>query len=214
MVNYENGKLYKIVCNTTGLVYIGSTCQKSITQRLAQHKCDYKLYQQGKFNYLTSFKTLENENYDIILLEKYPCKDMMELHQRERFYIENNECVNKQIPSRTKQQYIEDTKENKKINDKEYYEKNKETISKINKEYRQNNKEIIKERKLKYYQNNIELISFKAKEYYEANKEKIIKRQNEKVKCECGCEISKCNEIRHKKSLKHQEYINNISTII
>ena len=28
MVNYENGKIYKIVCNETGSIYIGSTAQK------------------------------------------------------------------------------------------------------------------------------------------------------------------------------------------
>jgi predicted GIY-YIG superfamily endonuclease len=36
MPNYQNSKIYKIRCNTTGLVYIGSTTQ-SLKQRLDQH---------------------------------------------------------------------------------------------------------------------------------------------------------------------------------
>ena len=41
MVKYENGKIYKIVCNKTGLIYyIGSTV-KALYDRLSQHKYDY-----------------------------------------------------------------------------------------------------------------------------------------------------------------------------
>jgi hypothetical protein len=40
----------------------------------------------------------------------------MELNARERWWIENNECVNKYIPTRT---------------DKEYYEAHKEKIKEI-----------------------------------------------------------------------------------
>jgi hypothetical protein len=37
MVNYELAKIYKIVCNKTGMVYIGSTCQRLLSQRLSGH---------------------------------------------------------------------------------------------------------------------------------------------------------------------------------
>ena len=101
MVNYQEGKIYKIVCNVTGLVYIGSTCEPILARRLAGHRKTYNNYLNDKYNFVTSFKVLENGDYSIILLEKCQCNDKMELLKRERHYIETNECVNKNIPSRT-----------------------------------------------------------------------------------------------------------------
>ena len=43
MVDYGNGKVYKIVCNNTGKVYIGSTTQP-LSKRLVAHRLDYKKY--------------------------------------------------------------------------------------------------------------------------------------------------------------------------
>ena len=44
-------------------------------------------------------------NTDIILVESYPCENKNELHSRERYYIENNNCVNKIIPTRTSKEF-------------------------------------------------------------------------------------------------------------
>ena len=97
MVNYEFAKVYKIVDNTNDNVYIGSTCEPTLARRLASHRRDYKRYLEGKQHFITSYEILKNNNYEIILLEE--CKDITtkdQLHKRERFYIENNICVNKQ----------------------------------------------------------------------------------------------------------------------
>lgn len=111
MVNYSNGKIYKLVDNTNGNIYIGSTCKK-LCQRIAQHRDDYRKYLNGKHHWVYSFKILENGNYDIILLEEVKdCESKEQLHARERFHIENNICVNKNIPGRTSKQYIADHKE-------------------------------------------------------------------------------------------------------
>jgi hypothetical protein len=111
MVNYENSKIYKIVCNVTGLCYIGSTTLK-LSQRLSKHKNNYKRYKNGKCHNVTSFKVLENDDYDIILLEKVQnCTSKEELYARERYYIENNDCVNRCIVGRTQKEYYEDNKE-------------------------------------------------------------------------------------------------------
>ena len=94
-MDYKNGKIYKIVCNTTGLQYIGSTCNPYLSTRLAQHRAVYKRYLQNKKNnFISSFEVLKNENYEIILIENCPCETKDQLHARERFHIENNDCVN------------------------------------------------------------------------------------------------------------------------
>ena len=101
MINYEKSIIYKIVCNTTGYTYIGSTTGK-LNERLNKHKCDAK---NGKG--ITSSKCLENNDYFITPLEYYPCTTKKDLLDRERFYIENyikngnGNCVNKVIPNRT-----------------------------------------------------------------------------------------------------------------
>jgi hypothetical protein len=44
---------------------------------------------------LSSFELLDEPDCDIYLVEKYPCDTKDELHAREGYYIQNNECVNK-----------------------------------------------------------------------------------------------------------------------
>ena len=161
MERYQNGKIYKIVCNITGKVYIGSTCKKLLSQRLAGHVSQFKLWKNGKGNNITSFQILENNDYYIELLEVYSCKSKDELLIRERFYIKNNDCVNKF-------KYLNITEEDKKERNKIYRENNKDKI----KEQRENNKDKINEKKKEYYENNKEKIKEQQKEYYENNKDK------------------------------------------
>ena len=60
---------------------------------------------------MTSLQIFDNNNYDIILIENYPCERKDELHARERYYIESLKCVNKVIPTRTDREYVEANKE-------------------------------------------------------------------------------------------------------
>ena len=147
MVNYQEGKIYKIVCNVTGLVYIGSTCEPILARRLAGHRKHFNEYLKTKDNFMTSVKVLENGDYSIILLEKCPCNDRMELLKRERHYIETNECVNKLIPSRTKKEYREDNKSELKLKYLENREKHLERYQ----EYYKENKEILCEKRNSKY---------------------------------------------------------------
>jgi hypothetical protein len=90
MPDYQLGKIYKIVCNITRKVYYGSTCEPTLARRLAKHMSGYNSFKNGIGRYVTSYSILENDDYYIVLVEKCSCNDKMELHQRERFYIENN----------------------------------------------------------------------------------------------------------------------------
>ncbi len=111
MPNYQESKIYKIVSFSTDDVYIGSTCEKYISNRLGSHRTAYKSYLNGKHRYVTSFKLLETGDYYIELIENYPCNNIYELHARERYWIENTEnCVNKVVSNRTLKQHYEDYK--------------------------------------------------------------------------------------------------------
>lgn len=94
MVNYQLGKIYKIVCKTTGQQYIGSTCEPTLARRLAGHRGAYNQYLKGNTKYTTSFIILEQGNYEIILIELYPCDSCDELFSREKYHIQTSECVN------------------------------------------------------------------------------------------------------------------------
>jgi hypothetical protein len=95
MPDYQLGKIYKIECNVTKKVYIGSTCEPILARRLAGHITDYNKYLKGTYHYVSSFDVLQNGNYDIVLIESYPCTSKDELHARERYHTNNIDCVNK-----------------------------------------------------------------------------------------------------------------------
>ena len=90
---YQNGKIYKIVDNTNGNVYYGST-QKKLNCRLSDHKYDYK--RRDKENKVRmSSKIICNGDFTMELVEDYPCNSRKELEERESYYINNYECINK-----------------------------------------------------------------------------------------------------------------------
>tara|TARA_R110000787_G_scaffold48476_3_gene116741 strand:+ start:54 stop:542 length:489 start_codon:yes stop_codon:yes gene_type:complete len=123
MSKYQKGKIYKLVNDTLNLTYYGSTCQKYLHGRFYEHKKKKDL---KKFS---SYKLFETGQVKIFLVESYPCNSRLELEKRERFYIENNECVNINKPARKA---------------KEYREVNKDILDKKQSVYYQNNKEAIK----------------------------------------------------------------------
>jgi hypothetical protein len=183
MPDYQLGKIYKIVCNTTGKVYYGSTCEPTLARRLAKHVGNFNGWSNGKDHFVSSFIILENNNYQIILVEKYPCDDKMELLKRERYFIENNECVNKSIPSRSAKESVQ-----------EYYKENKDNILIQKKKYYEENKNDKKEY---------------SKNHYEENKDKIILYAKIKHNCACGGKYTNASKSTHEKTKTHLNYIAN-----
>jgi hypothetical protein len=113
------GMIYKIIDNTNGNIYIGSTT-KTLNRRLSSHKSEYNRYLNGKSKYTTSFEIIKNNDYRIELIKFVIYKDKIELLQRERYYIEKNTCINKKIPLRTDKEYRIDNKERKKESNKQH----------------------------------------------------------------------------------------------
>ena len=89
-MEYEKGKIYRLICNKTGLIYYGSTT-KTLTARKRGHWGHYNSYLIGIGYYVSSFSIMENKDFDIELVEYYPCKNKQELCAREAFYIKNKE---------------------------------------------------------------------------------------------------------------------------
>jgi len=178
MPNYQNGKIYKLHSYDNDLVYIGSTV-RSLSQRLGGHKTNFKE------NRPTTSKQLfqQSDNVMITLIKEVPCNSRHELEAEERKYIESVDCVNKYIPTRTRDEWTNLNKEKIAKKKKIYNQNNKEKI----KIYLKANKEKIAEQQRIYQQNNKEKLVEKKRIYEQANKEKMIARgkiyrQNNKEK--------------------------------
>ena len=94
-IDYSKGKIYKLVAGD--LTYYGST-SRLLCQRISSHRTSYKIGRKETYSRLLFDSGNEVKIY---LVENYPCNSREELLARERWYIENNECVNKAKPNRT-----------------------------------------------------------------------------------------------------------------
>ena len=170
MPDYQLGKIYKIESHQTDKIYIGSTCEKYLSNRLGGHKKQYTFWKKGKGHLISSFEIMKYDDAFITLIEAFPCNSKYELEARERYWIEQLNCINKVIPTRSR---------------KEHYQENKDVINERNNIYFEKNKEEVMESKKKYYQNNkVKILSIK-KENREKNKEKnreIQRRYREQKK--------------------------------
>ena len=59
----------------------------------------------------SSFEIIQRNNYEYATLEKVEFEEKFELNNRERFYIENNKCVDRSVPNRTNKEYYEANRE-------------------------------------------------------------------------------------------------------
>jgi hypothetical protein len=206
---YSKGKVYKVVCNITGKVYIGSTC-KELSNRLAGHRSAYKKHLAGKGNYVSSFEIIKNGNYDIVLLELVNAKNKMELHQRERHYIDTIDCVNKVIPTRNKNEYRVDNADKIKQQKKQYRVDNADKI----KQYRIDNADKIIEQTKLYRTNNTDKIKEYAMQYRIDNSDKIKEAKNKHIDCECGGCYTHTHKASHLRTQKHCQYIQQQQPIV
>lgn len=98
--NYQQGKVYKLTIGD--LIYIGSTCQKYLCQRLTAHTKAYNYWvknkdTQKKVCYMTSYELYKIGKPTITLLESCPCNSKDELLACERKYIQQFKCVNQRM---------------------------------------------------------------------------------------------------------------------
>ena len=142
MVNYQNGKVYKIWSTAGDKIYIGSTTKEYLSQRMDKHRSSYKGWKNRKDKYMTSYILFDEyglENCFIELLEAKSCDSKDELHQLEGIYIRKMTCVNKVIPFRTAEENKEQIKQ--------WFVDNKEHVADYKKNYHASHIDIIKEQK-------------------------------------------------------------------
>jgi hypothetical protein len=189
MVNYEFGKVYKIIGN--GLLYVGSTTKLLLYQRFSEHIRRYKYWLNGKGNYISSFKCLVDPNCYIELLELCPCHSNDELRICENKWIQELNCVNQNNA-------VDKTIElrAKKISKKNKESDNYQVISKKKQNYNQENIEEISKKKFNKFFYNCDACNYtttrdsQRKRHEMTSKHKLLikKKINESNAniCECG----------------------------
>lgn len=198
LADYSKAVIYKIYCKDEKIIdiYIGhTTC---FYQRYRLHKSTCNNENSKGYN-LKIYKIIrENggwENWNMTTIEKFPCNDIYEAKERERYWIEKeSSTLNVTIPNRTNKEYsqiyriiykeelsekLKKYRENNKDKIKHYIEANKEKISFQKQDWYEENKVIILEKAKERYEENKEVILEKIKEYAGKNKEQIKSYQDE-----------------------------------
>jgi hypothetical protein len=97
MTHYQTGYIYKLVSKDYDLTYIGSTM--GIWQnQLKSHKSRYNAWLNNKKSSTTACKLFELGDVDIFLIEKVKCENVIDLHDRQRYWIAKTKCVNTATP--------------------------------------------------------------------------------------------------------------------
>ncbi len=113
MVNYQNGKIYKVEDVGCNECYIGSTTKQYLSYRMSEHRCAYIKWTINKKQKNTVYEIFDKygvENCRMVLVELFPCETKDELSKREAHFIKTSQCVNKYIPCRTDKEYRMDNR--------------------------------------------------------------------------------------------------------
>jgi len=174
----KTGYIYKIwSVSNPEMVYYGST-QQQVCSRMNDHKRDYNKWKKtnNRRFFTSSFLIIDMGEYEYATLESFEFEEKFELRNRERFYIENNTCVNLRVPNRTNKEWCEENREILREKKKIYAKANKEKFDVYMKQYQEENKEKIREQKKIYREKNREKINAKAKIVREKKRqEKMLK---------------------------------------
>jgi len=178
------GCVYKIWSLKGDKVYYGSTTNKYPSNRFNLHRSQYRC------NRLlcSSFELFNEYGIEHCLFQiMEECNTKEQCFEREKWWIQNNPCVNKAIPLITQEEINERRREKHHI----YREANPLPLPKTIEEKKAKKKEymdIHKDDKKEY-----------DKEYREKNKEKLT----EKIVCECGGQYILKHRAVHCKTQRH-----------
>ncbi|MCR9103561.1 MAG: GIY-YIG nuclease family protein [bacterium] len=217
VMDYSNTHFYKIVCKDTNdlSMYIGHTT--NFTKRKNKHKSCCCNESSTHYN-LPLYKYIRDQghwhNWDMVLIETKFCETLLEVKKYERELIDlMKPNLNIARPFVTdddlkeyRQNYYQENIDTIKLKRQIYRDNHKEQKNISDNIYRENNKEKVSDGKKKYYQENKEYVKQRVKQYREDNREKLL----EKIECECGSVVSKLCFTKHKKTVKHCNYLNSI----
>lgn len=174
-VDYSKTVIYKLVCNDLEItdIYVGSTSNFRTRKDNHKSKCSNEKCKAYKLKvYQTIRENGGFDNYSMLEIEKFPCKDKNEARARERHWYEELKAkLNSQSPTLN----VEKQKEKQKEKSKKYHVENREERTQKMREYHVENREKINGNKKIYDDEHREERSIKARVRYAKKKvEKIF----------------------------------------
>lgn len=176
-IDYSNTQIYKWVCNDPNInsCYVGHTT--NWVKRKASHKerCNDE---KSKKYHLQIYQIMRMnggiENWNMILIEDYPCDNKREAEKREQYWKDELKP-----DMNTLNAFVDISSYHQQLklhpnHNKERYEKNKEKIKERVKEYAIDHKQQKKEYDKKYREENKEQLE--QKYYCECCKSEVLKR--------------------------------------
>ncbi len=118
MVNYQEGKIYRIVNDVNDYQYIGSTAQKYLSSRMTTHCFASKT---NGSPFYTAMRDIGVKCFKILLVKSFPCNSKLELEAEEFKIMDKlknkgvhlyNSTINRQ-PSNSTKQKIGDANRNR-----------------------------------------------------------------------------------------------------
>jgi hypothetical protein len=181
--NYANTIIYKVVCNDLSItdIYVGHTTNFTVRKTTHKNNCRNEKGKEYNTKVYTTIRANGGwENYTMVEVQKYPCKDATEARIKEREWFETLQArLNTISPQRS-------------LSNEEYYFANRERILTRVHSYADSHKPEISER---------------GKSYKKKHKEEIRERRAKTFMCECGKETTFDHKSRHLRTLFHQQFI-------
>ena len=85
MPDYSRGKIYKLTNDIDDRVYVGSTTNKRLCNRIGKHR--WNVRNGSACCVHRGMRAMGLEHWKILLLETYPCKSIEELTARENYWM-------------------------------------------------------------------------------------------------------------------------------
>ena len=157
--DYSKGKIYLIRNTVNALLYVGSTCQETVAQRMSVHRCDAK----NKNKNGPIYKAMRELGVDKFYIEwhsDFPCERGDQLAKREgevmRELGTRTNGYNKNQAGRSAAEWYKDNAESVKERVAEYYKDNAVAIKAKRAEYKIINAAVIKAQYAAQYLKKIE----------------------------------------------------------
>jgi len=82
MIDYKLGKIYKIVNDVNDIIYVGSSAQRKLSNRMRDHRSHAKDLSLTS-NWNVAMRTIGISHFKIVLVCSYPCSSKDELEDKE-----------------------------------------------------------------------------------------------------------------------------------
>lgn len=184
-INYANTIIYKLCCKDPEIsdIYIGHTT--NFTRRKQEHKKHLYNPKSNDYNCYKSIFIRDHggwDNWDMIEICKVSCLDVNEARRIERQHIEGLKAtLNKNIPSRTMDEWWTDHKEEINETRRQYRSDHPEEMKEKDRHRYIAESEVRKARQKKYYANHAEDQREKRRQYWLEHKDEIAEKRRLKA---------------------------------